>query len=161
MADLDGEERLRQRNLLKTLLQNRTLLQNFTVPDFNASLKKVNVQWKSPEIKMVTLKLTIQETKKPGNDYLKVLALGKRLMKPLSILLLDPAFTVNTLVDLEMARPDEKPFLTVKNLQLQCGWEIHKHITNETVMDGIALDTILAWEKWNSTEFMLHITIRY
>ena len=92
------------------------------------------------------------------------MALGNRLMGEIGLLTLTRPFTDKTLMDIDVGRPKDKPFLQITNIQLYQGSflkTLHHYTVNQAIMDMIAKALISRWEELDSTEFVLYITIHY
>ena len=72
----------------------------------------------SADKEFILLKVNINEDVKPGKIYSKVMALGNRLMGEIGLLTLARPFTDKTLMDIDVGRPKDKPFLQITNILL-------------------------------------------
>lgn len=121
----DAVETYRQRLVFLPFLQARLQLKQGSLPEFKVSFKIESTVKTKPEglaeKEFIRLKINIDEDFKPGKNHSKVIALGNRLMGEIGLITLPRKFNVNTLMDIETGRLNEKPFSLIQNIQLQCG----------------------------------------
>ena len=158
-------QRLEFLPFLQARLQQK---QDSPPPEFNVSFSLIGTAKPtnegSADKEFILLNVNVDEDVKPGKIYSKVMALGNRLMGEIGLLTLTPPFTDKTLMNIDVGRPKDKPFLQITNIQLYQGSflkTLHYYTVNQAIMDMIAKALILRWEDLDSTEFVLYITIHH
>ena len=124
----DGElnwkevETYRQRLEFLPFLQAKLQQKQDSLPEFNVSFSLIGTAKPtnegSADKEFILLKVNINEDIKPGKIYSKVMALGNRLMGEIGLLTLARPFTDKTLIDIDVGRPKDKPFLQIANILL-------------------------------------------
>ena len=104
-------------------LQAKLQQKQDSLPEFNVSFSLIGTakptKEGSADKEFILLKVNINEDIKPGKIYYyKVMALGNRLMGEIGLLTLARPFTDKTLMDLDVGRPKDKPFLQITNILL-------------------------------------------